>query len=107
VSQVTISNWERGRGSPSEEQEDRLRRILGTDDEAQRGVEGSALGAWLTKARIAKGWSVPELAHAAGLTAPAIYRIESGTTRNLRDSTRKKLESALDNKLPSDAAREV
>lgn len=107
VTQVTISNWERGKSAPSEEQQERLRQIVGAQDEAQRGVEASALGAWLTKARIAKGWSVPELAHAAGLTAPAIYRIEAGTTRNLRDSTRKKLESALDSKLPSDAAKEV
>ncbi len=107
VTQATISNWERGRGTPSEEQQERLRQILGSEDEGQRGLEGSALGAWLTKARIAKQWSVPELAHEAGLTAPAIYRIEAGTTRNLRDSTRKKLERALESQLPSDAAEEV
>jgi transcriptional regulator with XRE-family HTH domain len=107
LTQPTISNWEKGRGAPSEEQEERLQQVLGSEDETQRGLNGSPLGAWLTKARISKGWSVPELAHKAGLTAPAIYRIEAGGTRNLRDSTRKKLERALNNKLPADAAAEV
>ena len=42
-----------------------------------------------------------------GLTPPAIYRIEAGVTRNLRDATRKKLENALGSVLPADAAQEV
>ena len=77
------------------------------DTGADSTTDASPLAAWLTKARIAKAFSVPELAHLSGLTPPAIYRIEAGITRNLRDATRKKLEAALNNVLPADAAREV
>jgi hypothetical protein len=41
------------------------------------------------------------------LTPAAIYRIEAGVTRNLRESTRQKLENALNNQLPEDTAKEI
>jgi len=65
------------------------------------------LAAWLSKARIEKGWSVPELAFHSEVTAPAIYRIEAAITRNLRETTRKKLEHALSTKVPEYTANEV
>ncbi|MEO6182483.1 MAG: helix-turn-helix domain-containing protein [Verrucomicrobiota bacterium] len=61
----------------------------------------------MAKARIAKGFSVPDLANRSGLTPPSIYRIETGVTRNLREATQKKLENALGSTLSADAALEV
>jgi transcriptional regulator with XRE-family HTH domain len=106
VSQPLVSVWERGKGKPSVDQLKKLSEVLG-DNTAEGTTDASPLAAWLTKARIAKGLSVPELAHHSGLTAPAIYRIEAGITRNLREATRKKLETALTSALPEDAAKEV
>jgi transcriptional regulator with XRE-family HTH domain len=106
VTQATVSNWERGKGGPSGEQLNQLGAILGVEGESE-SVEASPLAAWLAKARVTRGWSVPERAHKAGLTAPAIYRIEAGVTRNLRDATRKKLEQTLENEIPADTAQEV
>jgi len=107
VTQPTISNWERGRGDPSEEQRILLQIVLGIDHSAESVPDASPLAAWLSKARMAKGWSVPELAHRAGVTPPSVYRIEAGVTRNLRAATRAKLERALENSMPTDAAQEV
>src|SRR5438477_11607759 len=96
VSQPLVSSWERGKSAPSEEHRKKLTEILG-EVGADSTSDASPLAAWLTKARIAKGFSVPELAHHSGLTPPAIYRIEAGVTRNLREATRSKLENALSN----------
>lgn len=106
VSQPLVSIWERGKGKPSGDQLKKLSEVLG-DTTAEGTTDASPLAAWLTKARIAKRFSVPELAHHSGLTPPAIYRIEAGITRNLREATRKKLEAALTSALPEDAAKEV
>jgi transcriptional regulator with XRE-family HTH domain len=106
VSQPLVSLWERRKAKPSEEQVKKLSEVLGTTD-ADGTTDASPLAAWLAKARIAKGLSVPELAHQSGLTPPAIYRIEAGITRNLREATRKKLENVLGSVLPADAAQEV
>src|SRR5438128_1784438 len=71
-----------------------------------RTVDASPLAVWLIKALARKGWSVPELARKAGLSAPGVYRIQSGVSRNLREETRKKLESVL-GPVPSETAAEV
>jgi transcriptional regulator with XRE-family HTH domain len=106
VTQPTVSNWERGRGAPSAQQEKILGTVLDLGSSANGTVDASPLAAWLTKARSEKGWSIPELAHKSGLTPPAVYRIEAGVTRNLREATRKKLENVL-GAVPSDTANEV
>src|SRR5438105_6577844 len=106
VSQPTISLWERSRGQPSPAQFAVLKSVLGSPEKDDT-AEASALAAWLTKQRVAKGYSVPELAHRSGLTPPAIYRIEAGVTRNLRDATRKKLEAALGSDIPEETAQEL
>src|SRR5437870_3968031 len=100
ISQPLVSSWERGRSAPSEEHGKKLTEVLGGAG-ADSTTDASPLAAWLTKARIAKGFSVPELAHHSGLTPPAIYRIEAGVTRNLREATRSKLETALGSVLPA------
>lgn len=94
VAQPTISNRERCKGAPSEEQEKILKKVLDLGSSGNGVAEASPLAAYLTKARSARGWSIPELAYKAGLTRPAIYRNESGVTRNLRDATRKRCESS-------------
>lgn len=104
VTQTTISNWERGKGQPSASQKRQLRIILDLDGTSDETVDASPLAAWLSKQRMEKKWSIPELAHEAGLTPPAIYRIESGVTRNLRAVTREKLERALGISVSPDVA---
>jgi|694.fasta_scaffold124804_1 transcriptional regulator with XRE-family HTH domain len=106
VSQTLISIWECGKGKSSPDQLKKLSEVLG-DTTPEGGTDASPLAAWLSKARLAKGLSIPELANKSGLTPPAIYRIEAGVTRNLREVTRKKLEAALTSTLPDDAAKEV
>lgn len=102
VTQKTISNWEHTKGQPSTEQEKQLRIILDLDDSSEGTVDASPLAAWVSKHRAEKGWSIPELAHHAGLTPPTVYRIEYGVTRNLCSVTRKKLEKAFGTGVPSD-----
>ena len=106
VSQPLVSTWERGKGTPTHDQFNKLFEVLG-DTTPEGATDASPLAAWLGKARLAKGLSIPELAYRSGLTPPAIYRIEAGVTRNLREATRKKLETALTSTLPDDAAKEV
>ncbi len=107
VSQPLVSMWERGKSTPSEKQQKALQAVLDFGSSANGATDASPLAAWLMKARSAKGWSIPELAHKADLTPPAVYRIESGVTRNIRDATRVKLETALGVKVPEDTAQEV
>lgn len=56
---------------------------------------------------MAAGLSIGELASRAGLSYPAIYNLEKGVTRSLRDSTRKKTEAALSITIPSETTKEV
>lgn len=70
-------------------------------------TDDSPLAEWLKKARIARGFSIAELANRSGVTHASIYRIEDGVTRNLRETTRVKLEKALGSAMPAEAANEV
>jgi transcriptional regulator with XRE-family HTH domain len=83
-----------------------LKQILGSGSSGDESPNASPIAAWVNKSRISRGLSVPELAERSGLTPPALYRIESGGTRNLRSSTREKLENVL-GKLPDEAAEEA
>lgn len=106
ASQAKISYWETGKSTPTEPEKERLRSVLGslgTDD----SIDSSPLAAWLTKARNAKGLSIHELGKRSGLSPGSIYRIESGVTRNLRESTRRQLEAGLNSQLPQDTAEEI
>jgi transcriptional regulator with XRE-family HTH domain len=115
VTQATISNWEIGKVIPSREQKDDLKRILGgfspdaekANADPKVDVGPNPLSGWLTKARLEKQMSVPELAEAADLSAPAIYNIESGRITNPRAETIRRLELALGQEIPSDAKEEI
>jgi transcriptional regulator with XRE-family HTH domain len=108
VSAMTISNWERIKTSPGDDEEVRLRAVLGDALESPELLTTSSpLATWLTKARLSAKMSVPELALKSGITPPAIYRIEQGVTRNLRKRTREQLEKALGAAMPKDALAEV
>ena len=106
VSQTLISAWERDKAHPYGENLQRLSEILG-DTTANGTSDASPIAAWLTKERIAAGFSVGELASRAGLSTPAIYRIEQGITRNLREATRNKLENALASNIPAETTQEI
>jgi transcriptional regulator with XRE-family HTH domain len=106
VSQVTVSNWENKKSSPSKEQVEILKQILGLGVSGAESSNASPIAAWVSKSRISKGLSVPELAERSKLTPPAIYRIEAGITRNLRSGTREKLERVL-GKVPDDTIEEA
>ncbi len=109
VSQVLISNWERAKLSPSPAHQTKLAKILGAENGINSDgdfLDASPVAAWLKKERISKGLSIPELADKSGLTPPAIYRIEGGQTRNLRETTRKKLERVL-GKMPAETIDEA
>lgn len=107
VTQAAVSNWESGRAEPRREQREALFKLLGIGDSRALSSGASPVAAWLTKVRVQKGLSVPELAERAGLTPPALYRIEAGKTLNLRASTRSALEKALGTSLPDETAKEA
>ncbi len=119
VSPATVSHWETEHASPSEEQRAQVREILGqisndseAKGEAASGDEESpespsAIGTWLNKHRLKQGLSVPELAHKAGLSAVAVYAIESGRSQNPQRKTVAKLEHALSIQLSFEVKKEA
>jgi transcriptional regulator with XRE-family HTH domain len=115
VGYATISNWETEKHSPSDEQKAQLRQILwpvandsAAESEHEDGLGSpSAVGTWLNKHRLEQGLSVPELATKAGLSAVAIYALESGRSQNPQGKTVTKLEKALGTELSSEAKKET
>lgn len=116
VSQATISNWEISKLVPTREQKIQLKRILGGFSSDSSGnhteqevvvVGPTPLSGWLTKARFEKNLSVSELAEMAGLSAPAVYNIESGRILNPRSETVRRLERALGKEVPREAKEEI
>jgi transcriptional regulator with XRE-family HTH domain len=105
VSQPLVSQWEVGRQKPSRDQIARLQSILGgiADVEGSAPSETeSAIGAWLSKARLNKNFTVNELANKSGVSPAAIYNIEKGRAENPHPKTIKALEAALGDKLESE-----
>jgi transcriptional regulator with XRE-family HTH domain len=102
--QSVISHWETGRSSPSADDRRKLDEVLdlGTSgpevaaDEFATDGTTSPFGGWLRKTRESKGLTVWELADAAGVSAPAIYNLESGRTQNPQAATRLRLTNALE-----------
>jgi transcriptional regulator with XRE-family HTH domain len=115
VTQPAVSNWEAGTIKPKQEQVKKLERVLGNlqaPKSANGEVEGiqfptGAFGAWLTKARNEAGMSVPELAEASGISAVAVYNIESRKSLNPRAETRKRLAKALKIEVPEEVQQEA
>ena len=118
VSQMTVSNWETGKVALKPDQKSRAFEILGieksssglktADEDLLPEEQGpSAIGAWLSRVRVERKMSVPELAAKAQLSAPAIYNIESGRIANPRAETIKRLEGALSEEIPSETREEI
>lgn len=117
VTPATISNWEteKGKNPLSQEQRAQLKRIFGSfkaevnDSHEDASVEAgpAPFGAWLNKQRLKKEMTVTELADKAKLSIPTIYGIEAGRIANPRAETVRQIETALDEKLPSEVKREV
>lgn len=111
VSQATISQWENGNVLPSLRQKKTLNTILGEwlSAKGDKSTEDSpgALGAWLTRVRLSKKISVPELAAIANLSVPAIYNIESGRILNPRKETVLKIEKALSESISTELKEEI
>ncbi|MFG5411439.1 helix-turn-helix domain-containing protein [Piscinibacter sakaiensis] len=118
VSQMTVSNWESGKSQVRPEQKKAIYGLLGVgasqdctsrEDDLEEGVElgASAVGSWLTKSRLERGMSIPELSAASGVTAAQLYNIESGRTTNPRESTIQRIEKALGEALPPETKAEI
>ncbi len=124
VSGATIGNWEAGKTDPSPVVKKRLQEILGIERKRKNGVTPqvpnqevaqtvpsaeapSVVGAWLSRTRLESRLSVAELATKSGVSAPAIYNIESGRIANPRPSTVERLEKALGRVVPADAKQEL
>lgn len=103
VSQGRISQWERG-SQPPHEQLEKLDSILGEvlQREATAPQGSSAVGAWLSKARLKANLTVNELATKAGVSPATIYNLENGRAENPHPRTIKALEEALGNRLESE-----
>ncbi|MDF3809413.1 MULTISPECIES: helix-turn-helix domain-containing protein [Rhodopseudomonas] len=110
-----VRNWEIGQIVPNNSKLRRLEEIVGRLTLAKES-EGSDLptpppknvfGVWLSRARSEAGMSVPELARVSGLSAVAIYNIESGRSQNPQAETKSRLEKALKTAIPEDVKTEV
>lgn len=115
VSQPLISNWELGNFAPNGEMIAEIEKIFGkiTDKAASQdqraelvSLASNAFGAWLRKERTSARMSVPELSKASGISAVAIYNIESGRSLNPQEDTRARLEKALNKSTPEEVTRE-
>jgi transcriptional regulator with XRE-family HTH domain len=112
VSGPTISNWEKGKTAPSKAQRDKLKTLFGAQtverpESKELEFVSSPFAAWLTKTRLEKKLSIPEIAEKAGLSEAAIYNIEAGRSTNPRAETVRKLERALDAKLEEEVKQEI
>ena len=115
VTGATISNWETGKVVPDGKQKNELKKVLGgfnaeaPEAPDQISVESgpSAFAVWLNKTRLDKKCSVAEISEASGVSAPAIYNIESGRIANPRAETIRRLEKALGSELSNEAKQEI
>jgi transcriptional regulator with XRE-family HTH domain len=118
VSGQTIYNWENKISDPRDEARDRAlawlekverggkrsrtarrsdteARAKDSDSETVEPAGPSAVGAWLNRVRVTKGFSVPELSRRAGVSTATIYFIESGRIQTPRRETLDKLQRAV------------
>ncbi|HEY6431832.1 MAG TPA: helix-turn-helix domain-containing protein [Acetobacteraceae bacterium] len=113
VAPASVSVWEAG-GGVSEGNKKTLEKILGPIFSKKReelalisDTEVSSFGLWLRDQRSRARFSVPELAAVAGVSAPAIYNIESGKIKNPQASTRNKLAKALNQSVPDQVVKDT
>jgi ribosome-binding protein aMBF1 (putative translation factor) len=101
--------------APSPEQKGRLKEILGnvwtggpkTEEEERAPSQPGSFGSWLSRSRVERGLSVPELAEKVKLSTAAIYNIEAGRIANPQQATVQKLQRALDAKVPNETKDEI
>lgn len=115
VKQPTIGNWEASAKPPPNfiKSIDSIEDILGpirsnaSSIEEQVGANPSEFGLWLAEQRVAKKWSVAQLAQKAQVTIPTIYYIESGKSQNPQEGTRQRLITALGVDLPAEIKSQI
>lgn len=76
----------------------------GTDESEQLDEGVPDFGTWLREEREAKGFSVEQLAKAAGVSIPQIHNIERGDTVNPQRNTRDRIAKALQQSVPEDVS---
>jgi transcriptional regulator with XRE-family HTH domain len=98
VSQGTISNWEKDKSAPNQQQLVVLNRAFVAPESVAKDspeASDSRYGDWVADARRRKGFNRRELAALTGISAVQIYNIETGKTVNPRLQTRASLEKRL------------
>jgi transcriptional regulator with XRE-family HTH domain len=96
VSQVTVSNWERGKTAPGPVDVAALEKLFAAGgDKLVSDTPEARYGDWVTEARRAQGLSRKELAAKVGISHIQVYNIETGRTLNPREKTRDSLEKIL------------
>ncbi len=97
VSQALVSNWEREKQKPNSMQSRQLKSLF----ESVPTESQEEFSEWLLQARQQAGLSRAQLASKSGVSQPQIANIETGVSRNPRETTRSALEKALDAETPA------
>lgn len=107
VTQGTISNWERGKGGPGEEQREQLEKILGPLS-ATDSQERSDLALWLRKKveEMQKEKTIQVIAAECGVSVPTLYNIMNDIVKVPQNSTIEKLNRYF-GKMPSEVSDEA
>ncbi len=98
VSQVQISKWENGKGTPNETQLRQLNSLLGPlmgSEDSAVSSDVSPFGVWLSRVRSKLNLTPAEVAVKAGVSIPTIYNLESGRSDNPQKATIAKITKAL------------
>lgn len=110
VSQMTVSNWERGVSVPSNYELEQLGSFLDLAEGYEVTVAGdelSAFGEWLEQTRREQGLTRKELAERSRVSEVQVGNIERGATQNPRADTRRRLQEALQVELPPEVEAET
>jgi len=112
VSQPTISQWEKGKGAPVNDQLLKLNEILGgltpTSEAITEAESQTPVAAWLSRALAKKDLTVGELAAKADVSVPTVYNILGGRAQNPHPRTIAAFEKALGDKFEAEeGAREA
>jgi transcriptional regulator with XRE-family HTH domain len=103
VTQGAVSVWETGGTKPPGDLRAKVVAwIEATEAEEEASDDeqdtSSPFGEWVANERLSRGWSRSELADQAGVSAQAVYLIETGRVRNPWKQTRDSLVKAFGNK---------
>ncbi len=115
VSQMTVSNWERGRAAPRDPHVAVLEEFIGhvtpdehgEPDERATDNEPSPFGAWVARLRSQRQLTRVELAGRARVTDVTVWNLETGRISNPHARTRERLIEALGARPPRDAIEET